>query len=596
MFERPKKKRDINFKYNLKVYWDIIKDYKVLLIFTLITALLIESSVIIESFIFKEIIDRGTSYSNSLISSEVFISFLLICLIIYIILIISQAIFRWLSIHYLNVLDVNSILDLKQKFFNHLITLSHRFHQTHSTGMLISRLNRGVNAIEQMNDFIAFNTLPLFFQLILASISLAYFDWASSLILVLTVITFITYSFFIQNSQQEPNLKLNAQEDIEKSTINDIFSNIDTIKYFGKESVIKSKFSKISSNTKFAALRLWNFFRWMNTGQGLIISFGTILLLFFSIRSFLAGNLSIGALVFIYTIFGNIFSLLYNFVYGVKHFYHAMADFETLFKYNKIKNEIKNKPHSKELIIRNGNIEFKNIYFNFKNRKIFSNFSLSIKKNERVAIVGPSGSGKTTLIKLLYRFYDIQYGDILIDGKSIYDCKQESLRSELSIVPQECILFNDTIYNNIAFSNSEASRSDVFKAIKLSQLDKTLSRFPLRENTLVGERGAKLSGGERQRISIARAILADRKILILDEATSSLDSQTEFDIQVSLEKLLQNRTSILIAHRLSTIMKANLIIVLDKGKIVQMGKHEELIKQSGLYKKLWNLQKGGYIG
>jgi len=231
MFERPKKKRDINFKYNLKVYWDIIKDYKVLLIFTLITALLIESSVIIESFIFKEIIDRGTSYSNSLISSEVFISFLLICLIIYIILIISQAIFRWLSIHYLNVLDVNSILDLKQKFFNHLITLSHRFHQTHSTGMLISRLNRGVNAIEQMNDFIAFNTLPLFFQLILASISLAYFDWASSLILVLTVITFITYSFFIQNSQQEPNLKLNAQEDIEKSTINDIFSNIDTIKY-----------------------------------------------------------------------------------------------------------------------------------------------------------------------------------------------------------------------------------------------------------------------------------------------------------------------------------------------------------------------------
>src|SRR3989344_479621 len=304
MFERPKKKRDINFKYNLKVYWDIIKDYKVLLIFTLITALLIELSVIIESFIFKEIIDRGTSYSNSLISSEVFISFLLICLIIYIILIISQAIFRWLSIHYLNVLDVNSILDLKQKFFNHLITLSHRFHQTHSTGMLISRLNRGVNAIEQMNDFIAFNILPLFFQLILASISLAYFDWASSLILVLTVITFIIYSFFIQNSQQEPNLKLNAQEDIEKSTINDIFSNIDTIKYFGKESVIKSKFSKISLNTKFATLRLWNFFRWMNTGQGLIISFGTILLLFFSIRSFLAGNLSIGALVFIYTIYG----------------------------------------------------------------------------------------------------------------------------------------------------------------------------------------------------------------------------------------------------------------------------------------------------
>lgn len=595
MFDRTKKRREINFKYNFKVYWEIVRDYKALLIFTLITALLIEFASIIESYIFKEIIDRSTNYTSALISYESLISFFLICAVIFVITALSQAIFRWLSLHYINLLDANSILDLKQKFFNHLAVLSHKFHQRHSPGMLISRLNRGVSAIEQMNDFLAFNTLPLCFQLILASLSLAYFDITSAVILVLTVIVFMIYSFYIQNIQQESNLKLNSQEDLEKSMISDTFSNINIIKYFGKESSIKYKFSKISSNSKFAALRLWNYFRWMSAGQGLIISIGTLALLFFSIKSFLAGNISVGVLVFIYTIYGNIFNLLYNFVYGVKHFYHAMADFETLFKYNKIKNEIKNKINSKELIIKSGNLDFKNVYFSFRNRKIFSNFNLSIKKNESVAIVGPSGSGKTTLIKLLYRFFEIQSGEILIDGKSIRDFKQDSLRSELSIVPQECVLFNDTISNNIAFSNSSASKSEIQKAIRLSQLDKTLSRFPLHENTIVGERGAKLSGGERQRISIARAILADKKILILDEATSALDSQTESDIQISLDKLLQNRTSIIIAHRLSTIMKADRIIVLDKGKIVQMGRHEELIKQSGLYRRLWTLQKGGYI-
>ncbi|MBS3162464.1 ABC transporter ATP-binding protein [Candidatus Woesearchaeota archaeon] len=552
MFDRTKKRREINFKYNFKVYWEIVRDYKALLIFTLITALLIEFASIIESYIFKEIIDRSTNYTSALISYESLISFFLICAVIFVITALSQAIFRWLSLHYINLLDANSILDLKQKFFNHLAVLSHKFHQRHSPGMLIS-------------------------------------------ILVLTVIVFMIYSFYIQNIQQESNLKLNSQEDLEKSMISDTFSNINIIKYFGKESSIKYKFSKISSNSKFAALRLWNYFRWMSAGQGLIISIGTLALLFFSIKSFLAGNISVGVLVFIYTIYGNIFNLLYNFVYGVKHFYHAMADFETLFKYNKIKNEIKNKINSKELIIKSGNLDFKNVYFSFRNRKIFSNFNLSIKKNESVAIVGPSGSGKTTLIKLLYRFFEIQSGEILIDGKSIRDFKQDSLRSELSIVPQECVLFNDTISNNIAFSNSSASKSEIQKAIRLSQLDKTLSRFPLHENTIVGERGAKLSGGERQRISIARAILADKKILILDEATSALDSQTESDIQISLDKLLQNRTSIIIAHRLSTIMKADRIIVLDKGKIVQMGRHEELIKQSGLYRRLWTLQKGGYI-
>jgi len=210
-------------------------------------------------------------------------------------------------------------------------------------------------------------------------------------------------------------------------------------------------------------------------------------------------------------------------------------------------------------------------------------------------LVGPSGSGKTTLVKLLYRFYDVDSGSILIDGRDIRDFKQESLRSELSIVPQECILFDDTIYNNLIFSNPKASRQNVFKAIKFAQLDKIINKFPKKENTIVGERGVKLSGGEKQRVSIARALLANKKVLVLDEATSSLDSKTEHDIQKDLPKLMRGRTSVIIAHRLSTIMNADMIIVVDKEKVVQKGKHSDLIKNKGMYRRLWNLQRGGYI-
>jgi len=256
---------------------------------------------------------------------------------------------------------------------------------------------------------------------------------------------------------------------------------------------------------------------------------------------------------------------------------------------------LEKKSLAKKLIIKEGEVEFKDLTFYYGKRKIFEDFNLKVNKNKKIAFVGHSGSGKTTLIKLLYRMYDINSGTIKIDGNDIRDVKQESLRSEMSIVPQECVLFDDTIYNNVAFSNPKATRSEVMGAIKFAQLDKIIKTFTNKEDTIVGERGVKLSGGEKQRVSIARAILADKKILVLDEATSSLDSQTEHEIQGDLEKLMKGRTSIIIAHRLSTIMKADEIIVMKNGKIVQKGTHEELINQSGEYNHLWNLQKGGYI-
>ncbi|MGH7740339.1 MAG: ATP-binding cassette domain-containing protein, partial [bacterium] len=252
-------------------------------------------------------------------------------------------------------------------------------------------------------------------------------------------------------------------------------------------------------------------------------------------------------------------------------------------------------PGAKPLRVGKGAIVFKDVTFTYRKKPILSGFNLKVPPHSKVAMVGPSGAGKTTLIRLLYRLYDLEKGFITIDGTDIAAVQQDSLRDSMSMVPQECILFDDTIYNNISFSNPKASRREVFAAIRFAKLGDFIANLPEKENTIVGERGIKLSGGEKQRVSIARALLANKKILVLDEATSSLDSATEHEIKKDLKILTKGRTSIMIAHRLSTIMSADVIVVMDKGKVVQQGSHRELIKKTGMYKKLWNLQKDGYI-
>lgn len=590
-----KKRKNIDFHYNFKVYLDLLKRYKWMLTFILLIVFLVEFSYIINNYIFKIVIDNGTKFVNNNLDRNGYIKILIILVIIYFINLIIRNIFKFARIHLLNMLEMKLILDLKRKFFNHIIHLSHGFHTTHKTGSLISRLIRGGNAAERMTDVIVLNVAPLISQSIVVISSLLFFDLTSSFVVAITVLFFILYSILVQNRQKPYNLIKNEKEDIEKAYISDVMTNIDSIKYFGKEKYIKNRFKKISNITGKALLKFWSYFVWLDLGQSIILGIGIFFLVYFPILKFLNGNLEIGSLVFIYTVFGNLYGPLHGFVGGIRNYYTAMGDFNDLFQYGKLENDIKDKPNAKELRIKRGEIEFKNVTFNYGKRNIFDNFNLRINRNQKVALIGHSGAGKSTLIKLLYHFYNLDNGEILIDNKNINELKQESLRSELSIVPQECVLFDDTIYNNIAFSNPDANKNDVIKAIKFSQLDKIIKEFPNKENTIVGERGVKLSVGEKQRVSIARAILADKKILVLDEATSSLDSETEHDIQLALKKLMKNRTSLIIAHRLSTIMNANKIVVMEKGRIVQMGKHKDLIKDKGTYRRLWNLQKGGYI-
>jgi ATP-binding cassette subfamily B protein len=592
--------KDIDFRYNLKLYLKLLWRHWPLVVAALIVGLLLAAANMGDKLLFKWILDDATAFSASG-DAAMFIQALLFVAVVFGGLLVSRFVLQWLNMHVRIYLDSRLTKELKQKFFVHLLGLSHRFHTTHKSGTLITRLNRGSNAVRNMSDALVFRLAVFLFEFTLAAISFLYFSWAASLVVIGVVAFFVLYSFGIQYVQEKHHVRLNMQQDAEGAEISDVFGNVEVVKYFGKEKLIGRRFGRLTDGTKDAEVKYEGYWRWLTAGQRLILGAGAALVMWISIKMFLVGAVTLGTLGFMYTIYLSLMASVFTFVGGIRQFHRAIGDFDALFEYAKIENEIEDKPGARSLRVRNGAIEFERVKFTYgeesgrKQKQLFDDFTLSIAPGEKVALVGHSGSGKSSLIKVLYRLYDIASGSVKIDGQDIRNVRQESLRSELSIVPQEAVLFDDTLYSNVAFSRPSATRDQVLSAIESAQLHNVVARLPKGVNTIVGERGVKLSGGERQRVSIARALLANRKILMLDEATSSLDSRTEWEIQQALDKLLEGRTSIIVAHRLSTIMRADKIVVMDEGRIVQQGTHRELIAKRGVYKELWDLQKGGYL-
>jgi ATP-binding cassette, subfamily B, heavy metal transporter len=587
---------NVPIKENMKYYFGLLRNYKGLAIFGMIVIMFIQLASIGENFLFKEIIDNGEQLASGAITKAIFVDSLFLLGILFVLIFLIKVAGAWFRSYTITKLETKLMRDLKQKFFNHLLFLSYKFHSEKKTGSLISRLGRGSRSVEIITDVLIFSILPLLFRFSLVAATFIYFDLSTGIALLSTSVVFIGYSIWIQGKQQKLQIVANNADDLEKGFVGDVFTNIDTIKYFGKEKRIFAKYKQMSNNTceKFRAF--WGYYVWMDSGQNLILGIGTFFIFAFPILGLLNGNLGIGTLAFIYTTYITFIGLLFQFVYGYRGFKRGIVDLNDLYQYSKIINEIQDVKGAKNIEINKGKISFRSVDFSYGGNKLIKDLNLVIPENSKVAIVGPSGSGKSTLVKLLFRLYDVNQGKIYIDGQDISKVKQESLRNEMSIVPQDAILFDDSIYNNIKFTNPSATRGEVMKAIRFAQMDKFVKNLPHGANTIVGERGVKLSGGERQRVSIARAVLANKKILILDEATSALDSQLEVEIQKDLEKLMIGRTSIVIAHRLSTIMNSDIIIVVDEGKIVEAGTHGELLnRKSGLYKKLWNLQAGSFV-
>ena len=592
---RNKEDYNVPIWENMKYYFGFLKEYKSVTILGVIVIMFIQLAAIGENFLFKAIIDNGEKLTSGLMTNASFVDSLVLLVIFFVIIFLVKVFGAWFRIYTTNNLDAKLMRDLKQRFFNHLIYLSHKFHSEKKTGSIISTISRGSRAIEIITDVIVFSVLPLLFRFSLVTASFIYFDLSTGIALLLTSILFVWYSVWMQGRQQDSQIEANYATDIEKGLIGDVFANIDTVKYFGKEKRIYAKYKRLSDNTCKKFLKFWGYFMWMDAGQSLILGVGTFFVFALPILGLLKGTLTIGTLAFIYTTYVTFVGLLFQFVHGYRGFKRGIVDFNDLYQYSKIVNDIQDVKGAENIKIRKGKISFRGVDFSYGNDSLIKDLNLVIPENSRVAIVGPSGSGKSTLVKLLFRLYDTDRGEIYIDDQDIAKVKQESLRNEMSIVPQDAILFDDSVYNNIKFSNPKATYNEVMRAIKFAQLDRLIKKLPKGVNTIVGERGVKLSGGERQRVSIARAVLADKKILVLDEATSALDSELEYEIQKDLEKLMKNRTSIVIAHRLSTVMKADIIIVVEKGKIVEAGTHGELLNRAkGLYKKLWNLQAGSF--
>ena len=487
----------------------------------------------------------------------------------------------------------NAVRELNNRTFRHLHRLSLRFHLERRTGGLSRVIERATRAIELIIRMGILNVVPTAFELLLiCGILLYYFDWVYVLIVLATVGGYMWFTFTASEWRISIRREMNESDTDANTKAIDSLLNFETVKYFGNEELEARRFDSSMGRYENAAVRAYTSLGVLNSGQSFIFTVGMTLVMLLTARGILAGENTIGDFVLINSILIQLYMPL-NFMGMVyREIKQGLVDLETMFALLHEPPEVVDKPDAEPLQIERGTIRFENVTFSYDpDRPILKDISFEVPAGRMVAIVGPSGAGKSTISRILFRFYDISGGHVTIDGQDIRDVTQRSLRAAIGVVPQDTVLFNDTIFYNIKYGRPDANDEEVYEAARLAQIDGFIRQLPHGYRTMVGERGLKLSGGEKQRVAIARTILKQPPILILDEATSALDSHTEKEIQDALDRVAQNRTTLIIAHRLSTIVHADNILVLEKGCLVEQGTHAQLIARDGLYASLWNRQQ-----
>ena len=477
--------------------------------------------------------------------------------------------------------------------FDHMHMLSLRFHLERKTGGLTRTLERGRNAIETIVRMVLLQLAPTVVELVLIVwVLLFHFDWRYVVVIGLTVILYMWFTFTATEWRINIRREMNSSDSDANAKAIDSLLNYETVKYFSAEEREAQRYDRSMARYEDSSVKAYVSLAVMNAGQAVVFTLGlaaTMVLCAYGIKS---GTNTVGDFVMINAMMIQLYQPL-NFMGMVyREIKQAVIDIEIMFSMLSKKPEIEDKPDAKPLQVRTGTIRFEGVSFAYEPaRAILKNLSFDVAAGHTVAIVGPSGAGKSTISRLLFRFYDVTGGRILIDGQDIRDVTQTSVRAAIGMVPQDTVLFNDTIRYNIRYGRWDASDAEVEEAARQAQIDGFISRSPKGYETEVGERGLKLSGGEKQRIAIARTILKAPPILVLDEATSALDSHTERDIQDELDRVAFNRTTLVIAHRLSTIVGADEILVLDQGEIVERGTHAQLLVHNGLYASMWNRQR-----
>jgi ATP-binding cassette, subfamily B, heavy metal transporter len=487
----------------------------------------------------------------------------------------------------------HAVRELAIKTFRHLHALSLRFHLERRTGGLSRVIERGVNGVDTIVRMAVLNSIPTAVELLMISGLVAYyFGWIYVVVVLATVLLYVWFTFAASERRIAIRRDMNDSDTEAHSKAVDSLLNYETVKYFGNEELEAKRFDASMARYVKAAIRTYTSLGVLNTGQAIIFTIGTVLCMLLAARDVTRGTLTVGDFVMINAILMQLYVPL-NFMGMVyREIKQGLIDIETMFALLHEPAEIVDRPGAKPLSVRKGEIKFENVSFAYDpERPILKNVSFEVPAGKMVAIVGPSGAGKSTISRILFRFYEISLGKVLIDGQNIEDVTQASLRAAIGMVPQDTVLFNDTIEYNIRYGKPDPSPAEVREAARLAQIHEFIVTLPQGYDSLVGERGLKLSGGEKQRVAIARTILKSPPILMLDEATSALDSHTEKEIQDALERVAQNRTSLVIAHRLSTVIHADNIIVLDHGEIVEQGSHLELLAKGGLYASLWARQR-----
>ena len=478
------------------------------------------------------------------------------------------------------------------KAFQHLHSLSLSFHLNRQTGGLTRAIDRGSKGIEFLLRFAAFEIVPVLVELIAVGIVLwATFGLAYAAVTVTTVIIYIIYTIKVTEWRIAIRRKMNLADENASTKAIDSLLNFETVKYFNSEKIEADRFDNAMKSYEDSAVKARASLSVVNIGQGAIIAIGLFLIMGMAGEDIASEKMSIGDFVVVNTFLLQLYLPLNFLGFVYREIRQSLLDIGRMFALVDEMPDIVDKKNANDLDVHSGKIEFKNIKFSFGNRVILKNLSFVVNPGHKVAIVGPTGAGKSTISKLLFRFYDPSSGIISIDNQNIKDVTQSSLRSNIGVVPQDTVLFNDTIKYNIAYSKPRASIEEINNAAKLSSIDRFIANLEIGYDTIVGERGLKLSGGEKQRVAIARALLKNPKIFIFDEATSALDSKTEKSIEKSLKKLSNKNTTLVIAHRLSTIIDADKIIVLENGIIAEQGSHKELIKKNGLYAEMWLRQQ-----
>ena len=486
-----------------------------------------------------------------------------------------------------------AIRNLALRTFRHLHAMSLRFHLERQTGGLSRVIERGTGGMEFVLNFMVFNIVPTIFEILLVGgVMWWLYDWRFAAVTMGVIAIYVTYSMSMSEWRTKFVRRMNDSDTEANAKAIDSLLNYETVKYFGNERHEEARFDVARQRYERAAIRSRLALGTLNLGQGAIIAGGLVAVMWMAAQGVVDRTMTMGDFVAVNAFLIQLYQPLNMLGFAYREIRNGLVNMEKMFGLLRVDTEVADKPGAQPLQVHEGRIEFDNVDFCYEpNRKILHGVSFSVPAGKTVAIVGPSGAGKSTVSRILFRFYDVAGGHVTIDGQDIRDVTQESLRAAIGIVPQDTVLFNDTIYYNICYGRPTATRAEIEDAARHARIHDFITSLPAGYDTMVGERGLKLSGGEKQRVAIARTILKDPRILLFDEATSALDTRTEQAIQTSLAEVSRGRTTLVIAHRLSTIVDADEIIVLEAGYLVERGTHPALLARGGIYADMWRRQQ-----